>query len=643
MPNTSGPAAVEATQRRTSAGDGAPLPGLLQACFVVESECFAWWGVENPGVAATAAELPTDEQTRLMCALPDRTGQVVVAADVPAVLVTAEAGMEALSRWQPSSSTVGESLRVWARIATAIKRGEAVEPLAAQMPTAGHAALALDGTTIWSAAAAVEAVQHSIARPSEHPGAHAPIRAVLRPYQRAGVAWLEAASEQGGGVLADEMGLGKTVQAIAVLATRREGPHLVVCPTSLLGNWARELGRFAPALDLALYTGPDRTQALKRAVPGLVVLTSYGVLRSDASALAQTEWDTVVLDEAQQIKNPDALAAHAARALSARLRIAMTGTPVENRLDELWSLLAFTNPGLLGSRARFRHRFAVAVEQRRSAAAAQRLHEIVGPHILRRRKSDVAPELPAKIEATVVCTMTSEQERLYRASLDEAFNNGLGTGIERRGRVLALLTRLKQICNHPEQVNPTGAPLSGRSGKLDRTTEILTEIVDAGDRALVFTQYRRTGELLARHLSQELGDGGVPFLHGGLSTNAREDMIAHFSNDPDGPPVLILSLRAAGFGLNLTRATHVVHYDRWWNPAVEDQASDRTHRIGQTRTVTVHTLLTERTLEEAIADLHVGKRDLADIATGEVRAIENDLARLSDEQLRAVLEAKAAQ
>ncbi|MGH3785682.1 MAG: DEAD/DEAH box helicase [Pseudonocardiaceae bacterium] len=638
MPNTSRPAVAEASQRCTCPGDGAPLPGLLQACFVVESERFAWWGVENPGAAAIAAGLPPGEQTRLLCALPDRAGQVVVAADVPAVLVTAEAGMEALSRWRSSSPTVGESLQVWARIATAIERGEAVEPLAAQLPTAGHAALALDGTTIWSAAAAVDAARHSVACTSEP--AAAPVRAMLRPYQRAGVAWLEAASAQGGGLLADEMGLGKTVQAIAVLATRRAGPHLVVCPTSLLGNWDRELARFAPGLDVASYTGPDRTRVLKRATPGSVVLTSYGVLRSDATSLAQVDWDTVVLDEAQQIKNPDAQAAHAARALSARLRVAMTGTPVENRLDELWSLLAFTNPGLLGSRARFRRRFAVAVEQRRSAAAAQRLQEIVGPHILRRRKIDVAPELPAKIEATVVCTMTSEQEQLYRTSLDEAFNSGLGTGIERRGRVLALLTRLKQICNHPEQAHPTGAPLSGRSGKLDRTTEILTEIVDVGDRALVFTQYRKTGELLVRHLSQELGAGAVPFLHGGLSTSAREDMIAQFSNDPDGPPVLILSLRAAGFGLNLIRATHVVHYDRWWNPAVEDQASDRTHRIGQTRTVTVHTLLTERTLEEAIADLHAGKRDLAGIATGQTRTIENDLARLTDEQLRALLEAR---
>ncbi len=241
----------------------------------------------------------------------------------------------------------------------------------------------------------------------------------------------------------------------------------------------------------------------------------------------------------------------------------------------------------------------------------------------------------------MVCAMTDEQERLYRASLDETFSRGLGSGIERRGRVLALLTRLKQICNHPEQVQQTGAPLDRRSGKLDRTTEILAEVVDNGDRALVFTQYRATGQLLAHHLGERVTGGVVPFLHGGLTISAREHMITRFQEDPDGPPVLILSLRAAGFGLNLTRATHVVHCDRWWNPAVEDQASDRAHRIGQIRTVTVHTLLTERTLEEAIAELHTGKRDLAGVATGQSPVIENDLARLSDDQLHTLLEPAA--
>lgn len=627
-----------AQQSQTSGGQGhlpaaARLPETLQACFVVESERFAWWGVTDPAAAAAAAGLPAGERVELPVALPDAAARSVVTSEVPALLVDAEAGLAGLARWQPSPVPTGESLRMWARIAVAVERGEDADGLAAALPTAAHAALALDGATIWSAAATVAAARAAGSRHADGPS----VRAVLRPYQQAGVRWLDAAATHGGGVLADEMGLGKTIQAIAVLASRCSGPHLVVCPTSLLGNWARELARFAPEIAVSSYAGTGRQRVLDQAAPGTVILTSYGLLHADITALRELAWDTVVLDEAQQVKNPGAQTARAARSLHAELRVAMTGTPVENRLDELWSLLAFTNPGLLGTRARFRQRFAIAVEQCRSSAAANRLHEIVAPHILRRRKSDVAPELPPKLEVTVICAMTAEQERLYRASLDEAFHGGLGSGIQRRGRILALLTRLKQICNHPDHIQPTGAPTSGRSGKLDRATEMLTEIVDAGERALVFTQYRQTGELLARHLAEITGSP-PPFLHGGLPAPARQDMVTWFQDDPKGPPILILSLRAAGFGLNLTRATHVIHYDRWWNPAVEDQASDRTHRIGQTRTVTVHTLLTERSLEEAIAGLHAGKRDLAEVATGQATAIENDLARLSDDQLHALLD-----
>ena len=538
------------------------------------------------------------------------------------------------------SPGISTSLSVWRRIAAAFLAGGTGESLVEELPVAGHAAVGLDGITIWAAGATVGAAHRSISRLPPQPAA-AYVDAVLRPYQRAGVSWMQHAAAHGlGAILADEMGLGKTVQAIALLAGRSHGLHLVICPTSVLSNWSRELARFAPQVPVIRHTGSDRRAAFDDLPSGSVVLSTYGLLRTDG-ALARTEWDVVVLDEAQQIKNPTSRAARAAYALKARLPLAMTGTPVENRLEELWSIMAFTNPGLLGNRMRFRQRFIVPIQDREAGAAARRLHEIVTPHILRRRKADVAKELPARIESTVICVMSDEQEMLYRDALTKAFEAGLGAGFERSGRVLALLTRLKQICNHPELVRPTGGSLVGRSGKLDRATEMLTEIIDNDDRALVFTQYRATGELLSRHLRRLVTRTAVPFLHGGLSMKVRDQMVARFSDDANGPPILILSLRAAGFGLNLTRATHVLHYDRWWNPAVEQQASDRAHRIGQTRTVNVYALLTERTLEGVIAEMHDGKKDLAEtVATGRAIPSDIDLATLSDQQLRALLETR---
>ena len=459
----------------------------------------------------------------------------------------------------------------------------------------------------------------------------------LRAYQERGVAWLQRLTELGlGGVLADQMGLGKTLQAIALLTSRpQDRPQLVVCPTSVVGNWERELARFAPTTPVVRHHGPDRPVTPRGFPPGAVVVTSYALLRQDLGILADTAWDVVVFDEAQQIKNPASKGAKAARALSARSRIALTGTPVENRLSELWAIVDVTNPGLLGTPARFAERFAVPIERWRDEDAAARLRRLVSPFVLRRRKDDpqVHADLPAKQELVVPCSLTVEQVRLYQSAVDAAFSGrGLGsTSFERRGQILALLTALKQICNHPTQYLRDSGPLERRSGKLTRATEILTELVDDGDRALVFTQFRQMGELLATHLAGALGVGEVPFLHGGVSLGRRDEMVRRFQEDEDAPPVLLVSLRAGGVGVNLTRAKHVVHYDRWWNPAVEDQATDRAHRIGQEHVVTVHALVTEGTVEERIAALLERKRHLADavVGTGEAWITE-----LDDDELR---------
>ncbi len=462
----------------------------------------------------------------------------------------------------------------------------------------------------------------------------------LRPYQERGVAWLQRLSEHGmGGVLADEMGLGKTLMAIAVLTARpSDRPHLVVCPTSVVGNWEREVARFAPGLPVIRHHGPERANTRRAFKPGHVVVTTYALLRRDIGMLEDVRWDVVVFDEAQQIKNASSKGARAARALEARTRVAMTGTPIENRLSELWAIVDVTNPGLLGSQRAFNERYAVPIERWRDQEAATRLKRLIAPFVMRRLKSDpdVAVELPPKQEITVHCSLTREQASLYQAAVDEAFSGkGLGTTtFERRGRILALLTALKQICNHPAQYLREGGRLAGRSGKLARATEILGEIVDSGDRALVFTQFRKMGDLLVDHFGAALDLPEVPFLHGGVPASGRDRMVARFQEDDDAPPLLIVSLRAGGTGLNLTRATEVVHFDRWWNPAVEAQATDRVHRIGQTRPVTVHQLVTAGTIEDRIAELLDQKKALADAVVGEGEAW---ITELGDDELRELL------
>ena len=468
----------------------------------------------------------------------------------------------------------------------------------------------------------------------------------LRPYQQVGLGWLSRMRDlELGALLADDMGLGKTVQLIAHLLDRRDSvdaPALIVCPASVLGNWQRELRRFAPDLTVIIHHGPSRTRDISDLAGYDVVLTSYSLLPRDRRLLSEIEWRSVVLDEAQQVKNPLTRGAQAARALRAHHRIALTGTPIENRLDELWSIIHFLNPGLLDTRTAFRRTYGTPIERRQDDAAAERLRRITSPFILRRHKSDpaVLPDLPPRQESSEYCTLTLEQAALYQATIDAMLGEVRGSaGIERRGHVLALLTRLKQVCNHPVQALSRPGSLAGRSGKLDRLTEMLAEAVDEGDSALVFTQYAVMGRLLSDHLVGELE---VERLHldGSTPIPERERVVQRFQSEGEEPRVLVMSLKAGGLGLNLTNASHVFHFDRWWNPAVEDQASDRAHRIGQTRVVQVHKMICAGTVEERIDELIESKRGLASSIVD--RGVETALSELSDEELAAMVELRDA-
>ncbi|WP_019204485.1 DEAD/DEAH box helicase [Tsukamurella sp. 1534] len=442
------------------------------------------------------------------------------------------------------------------------------------------------------------------------------IDGTLRPYQLAGVAWLlRAVEDHGGALLADEMGLGKTMQAVAALSLLDPGPHLVVCPTSLVTNWRREIARFAPAL------------------AGEITVISYARLRLSGAQLAEKRWGAVVFDEAHTLKNPRTQVSRAARELDARARIALTGTPIENTLDDLWSILRVVAPAMFPVRAVFRRRFTKAVAAG-DDGALRRLRAAVAPVMLARTKERAAGALPPKIDNPVLCDLTDEQARAYDACLARAADDGFGTGVARHGRLLAVLTSLKQICNHPAL--PTGVPPAGepgRSGKLDVAMEILEANIASDRPTLVFTQYRDTGALLARAASAAAGEE-VPFFHGGLSTEERAAIADGFQSG-EGPGVLVMSLKAGGAGLTLTRACDVLHFDRWWNPAVEAQATDRAHRIGQDRPVTVTTLTTATTLEEHIDGMHRRKALLG--VHADDRSIVSELASLADDRLLDVL------
>ncbi|MFI6234004.1 SNF2-related protein [Micromonospora sp. NPDC050784] len=461
----------------------------------------------------------------------------------------------------------------------------------------------------------------------------------LRPYQQRGLAWLAFLRSLGlGGVLADDMGLGKTVQLLALLAgdPPEAGPTLLVCPMSLVGNWQREAARFTPELRVHVHHGAERARGAEftAAAHGAdLVLTTYSVAARDAADLAGIDWHRVVVDEAQAIKNASTRQAEAVRALPARQRVAVTGTPVENRLADLWSIMQFANPGLLGPAATFRKRFAEPIERHGDAEAAERLRRITGPFVLRRLKTDssIISDLPEKLEMEVLCNLTAEQAALYRVVVDDMLARiETSDGIERRGLVLATMTRLKQVCNHPAQLLRDGSPLEGRSGKLARLTEILEEVLAAGERALLFTQYAEFGAMLRGHLSARFGRE-VLFLHGGLGKAERDALVQRFQS-AEGPPLFVLSLKAGGTGLTLTAANHVVHVDRWWNPAVEDQATDRAFRIGQRRRVQVRKFVCAGTVEEKVAALIADKRSLAErvVGTGEQWITELSTGQLRD-------------
>ena len=468
---------------------------------------------------------------------------------------------------------------------------------------------------------------------------------VLRPYQLRGYSWLAFLQKWGlGGCLADDMGLGKTIQVLAAVQggwnAGRRRPVLVVCPTSVLGNWHREAARFAPGLPVMIHHGPGRHKKgefAEAASRRAITITSYGLAQRDAF-LGDVDWGGVILDEAQNVKNPQTKQAMAVRALRADSRFALTGTPVENSVGDLWSIMEFLNPGLLGSQNSFRRNFLLPIQAAQDKAAADRLRRATGPFVLRRLKTDksIISDLPEKMEMKVYCGLTREQASLYASvlkSMDAAMAGA--EGVQRLGIIFGTLSKLKQVCNHPAHFLGDNSATADRSGKLNRFTEMLEEVISVGDQALVFTQFVQMGHMLKRHIQEMFGQEAL-FFHGGLTQRKRDQTIERFQDG--GSPVLILSLKAGGTGLNITAANHVFHFDRWWNPAVENQATDRAFRIGQTRTVQVHKFICSGTLEERIDEMIERKKDIAEQTVG---AGEGWLTELSNDELRDVLRLSA--
>ncbi|MDT8324864.1 MAG: SNF2-related protein, partial [Bacteroidota bacterium] len=467
----------------------------------------------------------------------------------------------------------------------------------------------------------------------------------LRAYQQRGYSWLAfLRTWRLGACLADDMGLGKTVQALALLQHERtqgeQRPVLLICPTSVVNNWQKEAARFTPSLSVLVHHGSDRLREKafhREARRAALVISTYGLLHRDESFLRDIEWAGVLLDEAQNIKNPDTKQARSARALQADYRVALTGTPVENAVTDLWSIMEFLNPGLLGKRKSFTTQFQKPIQRYGDQAAMTRLRSLTAPFILRRMKTDrsIISDLPEKIEQKQYCSLTAEQASLYEAVLEDVRESlAESEGMQRRGIMLTTLLRLKQVCNHPAHFLADGSALQRRSGKLQRLFDLLDEIHAIGERVLVFTQFTEMAALLQRAIEEQFAQETL-FLHGGVSRKKRDAMIERFQSDPAAPTVFILSLKAGGTGLNLTRANHVVHFDRWWNPAVETQATDRAFRIGQRKRVQVHAFISTGTLEERIDALMERKRDISARVVG---AGEQWITEMSDEDFLALIQ-----
>ncbi|MGX9295022.1 DEAD/DEAH box helicase [Tsukamurella paurometabola] len=614
---------------------------LLPASIATVRPALRLVGREQPGRTALTVQAGLAEVKDFAWQLA--VGDTVLTASELASLANSASGLvEVRGRWvRADRRTLAHAARFVAEQRSAAESGTDLSDLLGMIadPAALPAPLAAVDGLGW-----LDSVYRGGTIAPAEVAAPSTLKAQLRDYQVRGLEWLVTLWRSGiGAVLADDMGLGKTIQVLALLCHEREAgepvrPTLLVCPMSVVGNWVAEAQRFAPGLRVHVHHGADRPTGEefgRIAAESDVVVTTFALAARDRELLAGHHWGRLVVDEAQHVKNVNTAAARALRAFPAAHRVALTGTPVENRLEDLRAVIDLVNPGLLGSARTFRNRYALPIEREQDRAAVRRLNTLTSPFILRREKTDpaIAPELPEKAEFTVRASLTPEQAGLYQAVLNrlvEELRQSQGMG--RRGLVLASLTRLKQICNHPAHYLGDGSPLlrrgQHRSGKVELLADILTTVADEGERALVFTQYAEFARMLQPWLTGLLG-ADVPVLDGGVPRAERDALVARFQSG-DGAPTLVATVQSGGTGLNLTAANHVIHVDRWWNPAVENQATDRAFRIGQTRAVQVRKFVCAGTLEERIDGVIAAKKELSSMT---VRTGEAWLTELNNDEL----------